>query len=473
MILSTVELSSDPRVGVERLYRAYRQDVYRSLLRDLGGPADADDCTQAVFLSAMRALDRGCRPRAARAWLLAIAKNVARKRWRERAQPAVELDDDTLPAGNGADDARRELFAVLEELPAAQRNALVLHELYGLDYAEISALTDQTQAGIETAVFRARRTVRTAMRDAGALQHDAASKLLGRLVDGKLTRNEREAVAAHVQTCPSCAADEAALRDGKGRGRSRFVFWVLSIPSAAQRLVGLLQASPARGLGAIGACALGLAAMPGDRPVDPSSGPATPSVVGADVTPRPAAAAAPSSVRASKPDPRAVTHQQPTPVTRRSATPPGRRAAVERGRLQAGSPVVPKPGRETRAPADQPARPAARAERPAGSNPQPGAAKSAIVSVPSLPAPVATETPVDVERTVGNLVDVVGAATSGDLKGTGAAVDATVGGVLEDAGLPALPPVTEPLAGTVEGLGGAVGTTAGGVPETANVSLAG
>lgn len=93
--------------------------------------------------------------------------------------------------------------------------------------------------------------------------------------------------------------------------------------------------------------------------------------------------------------------------------------------------------------------------------------------MPSLPAPVATETPVDVERTVGNLVDVVGAATSGDLKGTGAAVDATVGGVLEDAGLPALPPVTEPLAGTVEGLGGAVGTTAGGVPETANVSLAG
>ena len=417
----------------------------------------------------MRALDRGCRPRAARAWLLAIAKNVARKRWRERVQPAVELDEDTLPAGNDADDARRELFAVLEELPAAQRNALVLHELYGLDYAEISALTDQTQAGIETAVFRARRTVRTAMRDAGALQHDAASKLLRRLVDGKLTRNEREAVAAHVQTCPSCAADEAALRDVKGRGRSRFVFWVLSIPSAAQRLVGLLQASPARGLGAIGACALGLAGIAGDRPVDVAKQEpaAAGTAVVAEATPPPATAV-PRAVNV----PRTRGAAQLGPVVARAVPAPPRNPTERTRRTRTPTPVT-RARPETWAPAPEPHRASARPTAGVAPDPQRAGTtrqSSPLPTLPAVPAPNPIKSPVDVERTVGNGVDVVGAVASGDLKGTGAAVDATVGGVLEDVGLQPAPPIGEPLAGTVEELVGGANGAARDVVGTAGAT---
>ena len=157
--MSAVELSPDPSVRVDALYRAHRQDVYRLLLRDLGTPADADDATQTVFLHAYRALERGCRPHAARAWLLAIAKNVARRTWRDRNHTCDHVELDELPAAEPGDEARRDLIAVLETLPAGQRKALVLHELYGLPYEEISHLTQQSLAGVETSVFRARQAV--------------------------------------------------------------------------------------------------------------------------------------------------------------------------------------------------------------------------------------------------------------------------------------------------------------------------
>jgi RNA polymerase sigma-70 factor, ECF subfamily len=452
--LSAVEVSPDPRSRVDVLYRMYRHDVYRSLLRDLGSPADADDCTQTVFLSAMRALDRGCRPHAARAWLLAIAKNVARKAWRDR-RIAVELEPDALAADESPGESRRELFAVLETLPSGQRTALVLHELYGLEYAEISELTDQTVAGVETSVFRGRKAVRTAMQNGGAVGHDDASRLLRRLVDGKLTRNEREAVAAHVRGCEECATVEAGLRSGK---RRRGVFlWLLSAPSAAQRLLGFLQASPARGLGAVGVCVLGLAAMPSDRPADAG--------IRAAAAPVFPAAAAPSTAVAARqpvlvPQTPAAKPQRPSTSTSvRVVTPAGHPAPVA-GSRRSSAPRV-RHAQPERPPAAGPGqRPSGRAEARDASTPPRVTTESVRRAVPALPEPIRATSPVDVDGTVGNVVDLVDEAASGDPTGTGAAADATVGGALEDTGLPAPPPIVEPLTATVEGLSGAAPTSA-------------
>lgn len=272
--MSTLGLSADPRSRVDALYRAYRQDVYRSLLRDLGNPADADDGTQAVFLSAFRSLDRGCRPHAARAWLLAIAKNVARRTWRERSGAHAELEPDAVPAAEPVDDARRELVAALEGLPAGQRTALVLHELIGLRYDEISELTEQTVAGVETSVFRARRAVRTAMLADGVLDHDAAAKLLKRFVAGKLTRPERVSLQAHLGQCAECTAAEAKLR--RGKLRTHVLQWILALPAAVQRLAAFFQSAPLRGVGAVAVCAVALVSAVGDGPADrePATSPA-------------------------------------------------------------------------------------------------------------------------------------------------------------------------------------------------------
>jgi RNA polymerase sigma factor (sigma-70 family) len=422
--MSTVDLSTDPRVTLDALYRAYRADVYRLLLRDLGSPSDADDCTQTVFLSALRALDRGCRPRAARAWLLAIATNVSRKAWRDRSRSPLELGPDAVAGAEPPDERRRELFAVLETLPPAQRTALVLHELCGLEYAEISRLTDQTVTGVETSVFRARTAVRTAIRGEGALDHDAAAKLLRRLVAGKLTRRERESVQAHVRRCEECSSAEAGLRERSGRRRLLTWAWWL-VPTGIQRLLPLVHGSPARGLGAV-ACAVGLAGLAGDGAVRPA---------------RPAPVREPAPIHAAT---SADEDERPARITRPAARTPESAPAVVRRRSPRPEPRAPRAERAAPAAPSHRTRdmPVRRRPRSAG----PATAPETAPGGPIVPAtraesqPSATESPSPPEPTpaatetnvAGDVVEDAPALAEAALDADPAATVAAVEEAVED-----------------------------------------
>ena len=72
----------EPRLDFEGLYRNHRNEVYRAALRKVGDHHEAEDVTQAAFLDAYRAMLRGSKPDLPRAWLLAIAENVRRRRFR-------------------------------------------------------------------------------------------------------------------------------------------------------------------------------------------------------------------------------------------------------------------------------------------------------------------------------------------------------------------------------------------------------
>ena len=145
----------------ERLYREHADSVYRYTLGALGDPRDAEDATQSTFLNAYRAFDRGERVREPAAWLIAIARNVCRQRYREQARRPREVE---LP---------RELAQVGDEPPAfgavldavrrlgfRQRAAFVLSDLEGRPLAEIAAALGVSTAAAEMLVIRARLAVR-------------------------------------------------------------------------------------------------------------------------------------------------------------------------------------------------------------------------------------------------------------------------------------------------------------------------
>ena len=77
--------------GFERMYRRHVGDVYRYALAVMRNPADAEDVTQTTFLNAYRAYtEKGKRPEKPQNWLIAIAHNVCRQRFRQSARrPAV------------------------------------------------------------------------------------------------------------------------------------------------------------------------------------------------------------------------------------------------------------------------------------------------------------------------------------------------------------------------------------------------
>jgi RNA polymerase sigma factor (sigma-70 family) len=154
---------------LERLYARHKRDVYRFVLRDVRDPDEAEDITQTAFLDAFRALQRGDVPRQPQAWLLTIAQNVARRRFRTRAaRPSeVELDAEFLAAPVREGPSAAEIRLALERLPAAQREALVLREIGGRSYVEVAAAMDMSVPAVETLLFRARRALRI------ELEHEA------------------------------------------------------------------------------------------------------------------------------------------------------------------------------------------------------------------------------------------------------------------------------------------------------------
>src|SRR6266581_4037723 len=105
----------------------------RSLLK-LRPSADAEDVTQTTFLNAYRALQRGDRPRRPHNWLIAIAHNVCRMRWRQAGNRPREVALEDAPEPVALEHERPSIDDVLHALSRLsfnQRSALVMRELEG------------------------------------------------------------------------------------------------------------------------------------------------------------------------------------------------------------------------------------------------------------------------------------------------------------------------------------------------------
>ena len=202
-------LAARPRLdrSFERLYRRHATDVYRYAYGVLRNRADAEDVTQTTFLNAYRALERGEEPRTALNWLIAIAHNVCRQRFRtaSRRPHEVAFDEDAAEGLVADDDAPTagDVRRALGHLAFNQRAALVLREIEGRSYAEIANVLGVSMSAVETLVFRARRALREQLE--GALTCEQAELAISKQLDRSLTRGERSQLRAHLRECPACA----------------------------------------------------------------------------------------------------------------------------------------------------------------------------------------------------------------------------------------------------------------------------
>ena len=161
-------MATPDREPFETLYRRHRGAVYRFLLRDLRNREDAEDATQTAFLQAYAAYERGSRPERPHAWLVTIADNLRRRRFRTLARRPEEVPlDEAVLESPPRDERVEDLHAALDTLPFNQRAALVLREVVGLSYAEIAHHLSISVGAVQMLLFRARRTLREELAAAG------------------------------------------------------------------------------------------------------------------------------------------------------------------------------------------------------------------------------------------------------------------------------------------------------------------
>jgi RNA polymerase sigma-70 factor, ECF subfamily len=210
-------LAQRPRAvdrSFERLYKKHVHAVYRYALAVLHNEADAEDVTQTTFMSAYRAFQRGERPELPHNWLIKIAHNVCRQRFRDASRRPQEVEFDEARAEARPDDSdvpsAGEIRRALGFLGFNQRAALVMRELEGRSYAEIAQILDVSVGAVETLIFRARRALREQLE--GGLTCQEAKLTLSRLHEQRLPSSERGALRAHLRECKDCAVLERRER---------------------------------------------------------------------------------------------------------------------------------------------------------------------------------------------------------------------------------------------------------------------
>jgi RNA polymerase sigma-70 factor, ECF subfamily len=163
----------DPRLDFEGLSRSHRNEVYRAALRKVGDHHEAEDVTQTAFLDAYKAILRGSKPDLPRAWLLAIAENVRRRRLRSTLRRPREepLRDESLPSAEPPWRAQtEEIRTALSRLGESQRKVFLLRELGGFSYREIAVQLDLSVPAVQMLLFRARQKLRTELDRSGSVR---------------------------------------------------------------------------------------------------------------------------------------------------------------------------------------------------------------------------------------------------------------------------------------------------------------
>jgi RNA polymerase sigma-70 factor (ECF subfamily) len=158
------------------LVNQYAATLYRVAFSVLRNSADAEDAVQEAFMRVLRHRERLDEVRDRRVWLIRIVWNIVLDRKR-RAKTRPETDDVSelarvLPAGGLSADQRAmaaqhhaHVLQCLEQLPAKERQVLMLSAFEELSSVEIAAVLDITESSVRSRLFRARNLM------AGLLNH--------------------------------------------------------------------------------------------------------------------------------------------------------------------------------------------------------------------------------------------------------------------------------------------------------------
>jgi RNA polymerase sigma factor (sigma-70 family) len=220
----------------ERLYRRHVGDVYRYALAVMRKEADAEDVAQTAFMNAYRAFRRGEQPDKPLNWLIAITHNVCRQRFRHAARRPTEVAfEEGVAEAVAPDDApsAEDIRRALGLLAFNQRAALVMRELEGRSYGEIGEILELSPSAVETLIFRARRALREQLES--SLTCGEAEFAVSRQLDGRLSREERAGLRAHLRECAACATFARRQRAQRSALRS---LAAIPVPSSLLSLFG-------------------------------------------------------------------------------------------------------------------------------------------------------------------------------------------------------------------------------------------
>ncbi|CAG5079907.1 RNA polymerase sigma-70 factor, ECF subfamily [Thermobacillus xylanilyticus] len=211
-------------IAQERLaeqFEAHRQHLLHAAYRMLGSLSEAEDAVQEGWLRLCRADTEAIENLGG--WLTRVVSRVCldmlRSRKSRREEPLDTHPAGTYPLtedGGGPDPEREALMAesvgvallvVLDRLKPAERVTFVLHDIFGMPFAEIAQVAGKSEAAVRQLASRARRRV------TGTTPRDSADLAgMRRLIDAFIAA----ARAGDFDALIAMLDPDVALRDDSG-----------------------------------------------------------------------------------------------------------------------------------------------------------------------------------------------------------------------------------------------------------------
>jgi RNA polymerase sigma-70 factor, ECF subfamily len=152
----------------EELFLPHLAAAYNLAFWLVGGNADAEDVVQEAYLKALKGFN-GFRGINARSWLLAIVRNVAYNWAKKHPNDSKVIPFDETIHGATWDqrlspsflqDRINQLHAALTLLPAEFREILLLRDIEGWSYKELTSILNIPSGTVMSRLSRARERLR-------------------------------------------------------------------------------------------------------------------------------------------------------------------------------------------------------------------------------------------------------------------------------------------------------------------------
>ena len=199
--MSEQELVSRAKTGdtaaFEQLMLDNQDRIYTLCLRMTGDREDALDLAQETFFNAWRGLGSFQGNSSFSTWVYRLASNACidflrRRKRQQQAESPISLDDEEAPCPEPADprgtpeeelerqELRRAVERGLQALPDHHRQILIMRELSGLSYQEISAVLGLDLGTVKSRIARARLALQKIFLEDGNFSEVPASNITKR-----------------------------------------------------------------------------------------------------------------------------------------------------------------------------------------------------------------------------------------------------------------------------------------------------
>lgn len=172
--------TNEPTPNFQELVLNYQDKIYNLCWYLLKNKADAQDCTQDIFIAIFQALPKFKQQASINTWVYRISTNKCyefqrRSKRKKRFGLTVPIDDfftRTISAKSNnpeeiqvAAEQSVHFWKAVESLPLQQQLAYTLFNIEQMSYKEIAQALDTSVGAVESMLFRARQKLAAALKE--------------------------------------------------------------------------------------------------------------------------------------------------------------------------------------------------------------------------------------------------------------------------------------------------------------------